>query len=83
MLNSVAISGQLAPKDGNFDFRLSDLEALFPEGMVDHNVDMIYKEVNQKFLSFYHFSFCILSINSFCPDAEMGRVCGRLQRTLC
>ncbi|KAF8081376.1 hypothetical protein N665_0890s0014 [Sinapis alba] len=45
MLNSVAIRRELAPKDGNFDFRLSDLEALFPEGMVDHNVDMIYKEM--------------------------------------
>lgn len=46
MLNTVAIRRELAPKDGNFDFRLSDLEALFPEGMVDHNVDMVYKEVN-------------------------------------
>ncbi|KAJ4905314.1 Phosphoglycerate mutase family protein [Raphanus sativus] len=45
MLNTVAIRRELAPKDGNFDFRLSDLEALFPEGMVDHNVDMVYKEM--------------------------------------
>ncbi|CDY72568.1 BnaAnng41510D, partial [Brassica napus] len=45
MLNSVAIRRELAPKDGNFDFRLSDLEAFFPEGMVDHNVDMVYKEM--------------------------------------
>lgn len=45
MMNSVAIRRELAPKDGDFDFRISDLEAMFPEGMVDHNVDMIYKEV--------------------------------------
>jgi hypothetical protein len=45
MLNSVAIRRELAPKDGDFDFRISDLEAMFPEGMVDHNVDMVYKEL--------------------------------------
>ncbi|CAH8383218.1 unnamed protein product [Eruca vesicaria subsp. sativa] len=44
MLNAVAIMRELAPKDGNFDFRVSDLEALFSEGMVDHNVDMVSKE---------------------------------------
>ncbi|CAH2063384.1 unnamed protein product [Thlaspi arvense] len=45
MLNSVAIRRELAPKDGKFDFSISDLEAMFPEGMVDHNVDRIYKEM--------------------------------------
>jgi len=45
MLNSVAIRRELAPKDGKFDFTVSDIETMFPEGMVDHNVDMVYKEV--------------------------------------
>ncbi|CAN8280227.1 unnamed protein product [Cochlearia groenlandica] len=45
MLNSIAIMRDLAPKDGIFDFSLSDLEAMFPQGMVDHNVDMVYKEM--------------------------------------
>ena len=45
MMNSVAIWPEVSPKDGNFDFNISDLEAMFPEGMVDHNVDPIYKEV--------------------------------------
>ncbi|KAF8110804.1 hypothetical protein N665_0079s0116 [Sinapis alba] len=45
MMNSVAIWPQVSPRDGNFDFNISDLEAMFPEGMVDHNVDPIYKEM--------------------------------------
>ncbi|KAG7566296.1 Histidine phosphatase superfamily clade-1 [Arabidopsis suecica] len=45
MLNSVAIRRELAPKDGKFDFTISDIETMFPEGMVDHNVDMVYKEL--------------------------------------
>ncbi|XP_010544584.1 PREDICTED: uncharacterized protein LOC104817198 [Tarenaya hassleriana] len=45
MLNTVAIRRELAPKDGIFGFNVSDLEAMFPDGMVDHNVDRIYKEL--------------------------------------
>ncbi|KAJ0255588.1 Phosphoglycerate mutase family protein [Hirschfeldia incana] len=45
MLNSEAIKPEIAPKDGKFDFKISDLEAMFPEGMVDHNVDPVYKEM--------------------------------------
>ncbi|CAN6899031.1 unnamed protein product [Brassica oleracea] len=45
MMNSVAIWPEVSPKDENFDFNISDLEAMFPEGMVDHNVDPIYKEM--------------------------------------
>ena len=45
MLNSMAIMPEVAPKDGKFDFKISDLEAMFPEGMVDHDVDPVYKEV--------------------------------------
>ncbi|KAF2607474.1 hypothetical protein F2Q68_00045149 [Brassica cretica] len=47
ILNSLAIKSNVAPKDGKFDFRISDLEAMFPEGTVDHNVDMVYKELPQ------------------------------------
>lgn len=45
MLNTISIPRDIAPKDGKFDFMISDLEALFPDGMVDHNVDPVYKEV--------------------------------------
>ncbi|CAH8304701.1 unnamed protein product [Eruca vesicaria subsp. sativa] len=45
MMNSVAICPEVSPTDGNFYFNISDLEALFPEGVVDHNVDPIYKEM--------------------------------------
>ncbi|CAG7866059.1 unnamed protein product [Brassica rapa] len=47
MMNSVAIWPEVSPIDGKFDFNISDLEAMFPEGMVDHNVDPIYKEIPQ------------------------------------
>ncbi|KAF3484490.1 hypothetical protein F2Q69_00057222 [Brassica cretica] len=45
MMNSMAIWPEVSPIDGKFDFNISDLEAMFPEGMVDHNVDPIYKEM--------------------------------------
>ena len=45
ILNSLAIKSNVAPKDGKFDFKFSDLEAMFPEGTFDHNVEMAYKEV--------------------------------------
>ncbi|KAL0663102.1 hypothetical protein Bca4012_099939 [Brassica carinata] len=45
MLNSMAIRPKVAPKDGKFNFNISDLEAMFPEGMVDHDVDPVYKEM--------------------------------------
>ncbi|ESQ44034.1 hypothetical protein EUTSA_v10006148mg [Eutrema salsugineum] len=47
MLNTIAIKPEIAPKDGKFDFMISDLEAMFPDGMVDHNVDPVYKEMPQ------------------------------------
>ncbi|KAF2592536.1 hypothetical protein F2Q70_00044171 [Brassica cretica] len=46
MLNSMAIRPKVAPKDGKFDFKISDLESMFPEGMVDHDVDPVYKEIH-------------------------------------
>ncbi|VVB06378.1 unnamed protein product [Arabis nemorensis] len=47
ILSTIFIKHEIAPKDGKFDFKISDLEAMFPEGMVDHDVDMVYKEVPQ------------------------------------
>ncbi|CAN7056550.1 unnamed protein product [Brassica rapa subsp. trilocularis] len=44
-LNTMAIKSDVVPKDGKFDFKFSDLEAMFPEGTFDHNVEMAYKEV--------------------------------------
>lgn len=45
ILNTVAIKSEVAPKDGKFDFKISDLQAMFPEGTVDINVGMACKEV--------------------------------------
>jgi broad specificity phosphatase PhoE len=47
MLNTISIPREIAPKDGKFDFMITDLEALFPDGMVDRNVDPVYKEMPQ------------------------------------
>ena len=41
----MAIKSEVAPKDGKFDFKISDLQAMFPEGTVDINVGMACKEV--------------------------------------
>ncbi|XP_057530512.1 uncharacterized protein LOC130808957 [Amaranthus tricolor] len=45
MLIREAIRPELAPKDGNFDFNLSELEAMLPVGTVDHTVERIYSEM--------------------------------------
>ncbi|CAK8541318.1 unnamed protein product [Lathyrus sativus] len=46
MLNRIAISINVAPKDGNFSFDISQLETMFPNGSVDNNhVEMVYKEL--------------------------------------
>ncbi|KFK35249.1 hypothetical protein AALP_AA5G260200 [Arabis alpina] len=47
MLNSIAIRHEIAPKDGKFEFMISDLEAMFPDGMVDRSVEPVYKEMPQ------------------------------------
>ncbi|XP_009138835.1 uncharacterized protein LOC103862881 [Brassica rapa] len=47
ILNTVAIKSDVAPKDGKFDFKISDLQAMFPEETVDINVDMACKELPQ------------------------------------
>ena len=61
MLNSMAIRPKVAPKDGKFNFNISDLEAMFPEGMVDHDVDPVYKEV----INLSRPSFCFVSVCCF------------------
>ncbi|CAJ2669931.1 unnamed protein product [Trifolium pratense] len=45
MINSIAIRLNVAPKDGNLSFDISNLEAMLPIGTVDNNVEMIYKEL--------------------------------------
>ncbi|EOA24549.1 hypothetical protein CARUB_v10017807mg [Capsella rubella] len=47
VLSTTCMNSEVVPKDGNFDFKISDLEAMFPEGTVDSNVDMVYKELPQ------------------------------------
>jgi hypothetical protein len=56
----IFIKSEVAPKDGKFDFKISDLEAMFPEGTVDSNVDMVYKEV------LYMTCFVVSSFLMFC-----------------
>lgn len=50
MLNKEAIRGDVAPKDGNWGFNIPELEAKFPESMVDRTVERVYKEVVGKCL---------------------------------
>lgn len=52
MLNREAIRPNVAPKDGNFDFNISELEALLPAGTVDHAVEKVYPEVRTVNLNF-------------------------------
>ena len=66
MLNYEAIRRQSAPKDGDFGFKVSELEALFPDGTVDRSVEPIYNEVRDKIFS--------LSLGFFC-SSELCRFC--------
>ncbi|XP_058736804.1 uncharacterized protein LOC131609164 [Vicia villosa] len=47
MLNTIAIRVNVAPKDGNFSFDISELETMFPNGTVDNdnNEEMVQKEL--------------------------------------
>uniref|UniRef100_A0A5B6ZN50 Phosphoglycerate mutase family protein n=1 Tax=Davidia involucrata TaxID=16924 RepID=A0A5B6ZN50_DAVIN len=47
MLNREAIRPGMAPKDGDFGFNISELEALLPAGTVDHTVERVYQELPQ------------------------------------
>jgi hypothetical protein len=46
MINSIAIRLNVAPKDGNLSFDISELAAMLPAGTVDNNVEMVYREVH-------------------------------------
>ncbi|XP_071723517.1 uncharacterized protein [Rutidosis leptorrhynchoides] len=45
MLNREAIRPSVAPKDGDFGFNISELEATFPAGIVDNSVKRVYQEL--------------------------------------
>lgn len=47
MLNTIAIRVNVAPKDGNFSFDISELETMFPNTTVDNdnNQEMVQNEV--------------------------------------
>ncbi|KAL5862282.1 hypothetical protein ACOSQ3_003563 [Xanthoceras sorbifolium] len=47
MLNRQAIKLDIAPKDGDFGFNITELEALLPSGTVDHSVTRVYEEMPQ------------------------------------
>ncbi|ESW12764.1 hypothetical protein PHAVU_008G140400 [Phaseolus vulgaris] len=44
MMNSKAIRPNVAPKDGNMRFDMAECEAMLPAGIVDKNVERVYKE---------------------------------------
>ncbi|KAF7844955.1 phosphoglycerate mutase family protein [Senna tora] len=47
MMSREAINPQIAPKDGNWGFDVSEREAMLPAGTVDNNVKRVYKELPQ------------------------------------
>ncbi|GAV72136.1 His_Phos_1 domain-containing protein [Cephalotus follicularis] len=47
MLSRDAISLDYAPKDGDFNFNFSEIEAMLPAGTVDHTVKPVYEKLPQ------------------------------------
>ncbi|KAL2319936.1 hypothetical protein Fmac_028905 [Flemingia macrophylla] len=47
MMSRAAIKLEVAPKDGNWGFDISEREAMLPAGTVDKNVERVYKELPQ------------------------------------
>lgn len=47
MLNSVAIRPEMAPKDGDFAFNISECEASLPSGTIDHSSKPVYPKLPQ------------------------------------
>ncbi|KAJ7962063.1 Phosphoglycerate mutase family protein [Quillaja saponaria] len=45
IMNRGAIHLDVAPKDGNWGFDISELEAMLPSGTVDDKVERVYKEL--------------------------------------
>jgi len=55
VLNNVAIRPNVAPKDGNISFDILVLEAMFPAGTVNNNVERVYNEVQRISCKFYYY----------------------------
>lgn len=45
MMSTMAIRLEVAPKDGNWGFDISEREAMLPKGTVDNTVERVYKEL--------------------------------------
>lgn len=45
MMSELVIRPDVAPKDGNWGFDISEREAMLPAGTVDNNVERVYQEV--------------------------------------
>ena len=92
MLNTISIKPEIVPKDRKFEFLISDLESMFPEGMVDHNAVPAYKEVislaidliirRGLSISLILVSKKKVSLSWLCSDATMGRDCTRMYRSI-
>lgn len=54
MINRIAIRLNVAPKDGNLNFDISECEAMLPVGTVDKNVEKVFKEVHRISSQFYY-----------------------------
>lgn len=59
MMSREAIRLELAPKDGNWGFNVSELEAMLPAGTVDTTVERVYQEVCMT-LTYFLFFFCFI-----------------------
>lgn len=58
MMSREAIRLELAPKDGNWGFNVSELEAMLPAGTVDTTVERVYQEVCMT-LTYFLFFFAL------------------------
>lgn len=59
MMSREAIRLELAPKDGNWGFNVSELEAMLPAGTVDTTVERVYQEVCMT-LTYIYIFFCFI-----------------------
>lgn len=75
MLNSIAIRPEMAPKDGDFGFDLSQCEASLPAGTIDHSPHLVHNKVFFLIcINFGHHSFAALKVTfiSILLAANMG-----------
>lgn len=61
MMSREAIRLELAPKDGNWGFNVSELEAMLPAGTVDTTVERVYQEVCMTYSIYIALQFIFLS----------------------